>query len=69
MSRRAEREVKPTRSAKRTLTTRRSSRVGVAPTVWRSLPHCPQNLKFGVDCWPHDGQVSDSDWPHSPQRR
>ena len=65
--------MKPTRSAKRTETSRRSAggptSVGVADaaTAPSALPHSPQNFMVGAFAVPQLGQVCASALPHSPQ--
>src|SRR4051812_19174868 len=73
-SRDSERVVKPTRSANRIDTRRRSAvgvpgspGAGVAPALRRSVPHSPQNLTPGALDVPHVGQAVASGVPHSPQ--
>ena len=66
--------MKPTRSANR-IETRRRSAVGAsglpaaaaAPGLRRSVPHSPQNLTPGAFDVPHDGHADARAVPHSPQ--
>src|SRR5207247_242573 len=78
-SRDAESVVNPTRSAKRTETSRRSAAAGwrVGPVDTRSgrvrdgsvsdVPHSPQKRMEESFEVPHDGQISASGAPHVPQ--
>jgi hypothetical protein len=73
-SRPSDAAVKPTRSAKRTDTSRRSAAgaeagggVAGAGEPASAVPHSPQNLTPGAFGVPHDGQAVDSGLPHSPQ--
>ena len=71
-SRPSDADVKPTRSAKSTETSRRSAAVrcrAAAPEApLRSAePHSPQNFIVGAFAVPHDGQARASALPHSPQ--
>src|SRR6516162_10236654 len=73
--------VNPTRSAKRTVTSRRSaadagwtvgSRAGGTETgglaaTASTVPHSPQNFCSGGLAVPHDGHTTASAVPHSPQ--
>ncbi|GIU94639.1 MAG: hypothetical protein KatS3mg012_1096 [Gaiellaceae bacterium] len=68
--------MKPTRSAKRTETRRRSAAgaaVSVALSASRgacaasAFPHSPQNLTPGGFGVPQEGQASAREAPHSPQ--
>ena len=67
--------VKPTRSAKRTETRRRSAAGALAAgaaaagavVAPSAVPHSPQNFTDGAFGVPHDGHVCASVVPHSPQ--
>ena len=65
--------MKPTRSAKRTETSRRSaagaagSRVAGARRLDSAVPHSPQNRCPGGLAAPQDEQTAASAFPHSPQ--
>src|SRR5919201_798603 len=74
-SRLSERVVKPTRSAKRTETRRRSAAgacrgggvLGVAAAAVRAVPHSAQKRCPSAYGAPHDGHASASGAPHSTQ--
>ena len=72
-SRPSDADVKPTRSANRTVTTLRSAtgpfppdETGAAVEV-RAAPHSPQNLTPGGFAVPHAAHLIASAFPHSPQ--
>src|SRR2546422_5558493 len=77
-SRDSDSAVKPTRSAKRTETRRRSVARSPASAVVDALkveaempesgePHSPQNFIQGVFGFAHEGQTTARERPHSPQ--
>ena len=70
-SRPSEAVVKPTRSAKRTVTSLRSAAVETAGSgagaAISGEPHSPQNFVPGAFAVPHDGQARERGLPHSPQ--
>ena len=70
-SRASEAVVKPTRSAKRTETSRRSaagaSATGLCSSRTSASPHSPQNFVPAALGVPHAGQAIASEAPHSPQ--
>src|SRR5919109_4779205 len=77
-SRDSESVVKPTRSANRTETSRRSATgavwaapaaagVAAGPAAASGEPHSPQNFCPGGFAAPHEEQVAASAVPHSPQ--